>query len=108
MGGGRGQRCPVCVTPFMDDPIDFVFLTFLLQISSEIVFDVEAIKECCDEAIVAFGGKPISGSGSGSDPHKSRRPDEAVGLSQDLFHSPPRVEMAFKQVLKNMTVGENT
>ena len=77
---------------------------YCLNISLEIVFDVEAIKECCDEAIVAFGGKPISGSGS--DLQRTRRPDEAVGLSQDLFHSPPRVEMAFKQVLKNMTVGE--
>ncbi len=65
---------------------------------------MEAIKECCDEAIVAFGGKPVSGS----DPQRSKRPDETVGICQDLFLSPPRVEMAFKQVLKNMTVGETS
>jgi hypothetical protein len=91
--------------------------------------DVQAIKECCDDAILAFGGRPIidqekenekpnrnqTGSNRNdpnrnrSDPNQtesSRTERNRTETNRDIFQNPPRVEMAFKRVLKSMTVGE--
>ena len=105
----------------------------------EIMADVKAIKDCCDDAILAFGGRPFNHEkerkekqnvrsnltesnrskpnrteSNRSEPNRTesnrfdqdRTESNRFEPSQDIFHSPPRVEMAFKRVLKNMTIGE--
>jgi hypothetical protein len=79
--------------------------------------DVQAIKECCDDAILAFGGRPIidqekeneKPNRNRNDPNRtesSRTERNRTETNRDIFQNPPRVEMAFKRVLKSMTVGE--
>ena len=70
------------------------------------MYDVSVIKDCCNEAIVAFGGKVSNGVDSSKSCKQSKREKDETIPVQDLFHSPPRVEAAFKQVLKNMTIGK--
>jgi hypothetical protein len=83
--------------------------------------DVQAIKECCDDAILAFGGRPIidqdkenekpnrNRNRNRNDPNQTesnRTERHRTETNRDIFQNPPRVEMAFKRVLKSMTVGE--
>ena len=57
--------------------------------------DVDAIKICSDEAIVAFGGRPVNEIVS----------DFRDESSLEIFRSPPKVELAFKKVVKCTTIG---
>ena len=63
-----------------------------------ILTDVDIIKVCCDEAIVAFGGKPVH------EPVTANFREESCN---EIFRSPPKVEMAFKKVVKSITIGES-
>ena len=86
----------------------------LIFVVSEIMADVQAIKECCDEAILAFGGRPIIDQDKENEkPNRNRNQTESsrternrTETNRDIFQNPLRVEMAFKRVLKSMTVGE--
>ena len=107
----------------------------LIFVVSEIMADVQAIKECCDDAILAFGGRPIIDQDKENEKPNRNVPNRTetdrternrtesnrternrtesnrternrTETNRDIFQNPPRVEMSFKRVLKSMTVGE--